>query len=283
MGVVDIDFRKAFARFRRNRLAMVGLVIILVEVVVGVFAYPLAPQDPIKQHLTERLLAPGEKGYLLGTDDLGRDLFSRIIVGTQISLVEGIVIVLITLAVSIPVGSIAAYYPRLDNPIMRLNDVLLAFPAILLSLAVVSTFGTSFVNVLIAVALSGMPPGILFTRGLVLQVKRNEYVIAARALGVRDARIIFRHILPNIVAPQIVSATFRVATSILTAASLSFLGLGAQPPTPEWGSMLSNGRAYVYSSPHVAAFPGLAIMITVLGFNVLGDGLREFFDPRMRN
>lgn len=275
-------FRKTADLFLRNRMAALGLIIIGLEVLVGIFAPVLAPYDPSAINLPDKLLSPGQKGHLLGTDRIGRDLLSRIIYGTRLSLIEGVVIVALSLTLTIPLGCLAGYYRRLDSPIMRLMDVLLAFPAMLLGLLVVGVLGTSFVNVLLASALAGVAPATVFFRTLVISVKSNQYVEAARVVGARDGRIIFRHILPNVLPSIIVSATFRAGTAVLFASGFSFLGLGVKPPTPEWGAMLSAGRGLLYQSPHVAAFPGLAIMITVLAFNYLGDGLREATDPRLR-
>jgi peptide/nickel transport system permease protein len=271
------------ARLLRNRLGSIGAGILALLIVVAVFAPWIAPYDPYKQNLRARLLPPGTEGHLLGTDEFGRDLFSRILVGTRYSLLVGVTVVTISLALGIPLGAFAGFYKWADGPIMRLVDLMLAFPQILLALIVVATLGTGLVNVMIAVGLASAPSFARLTRAVVLSLRESDYVTATRALGSHDNRIILRHILPNSSAPLIVQSSFRVATGILSAAALSFLGLGAEPPTPEWGAMLSSGRAYLFTSPHLSLYPGIAIFIVVLGFNVLGDGLRDVLDPRVRN
>jgi peptide/nickel transport system permease protein len=216
----------------------------------------------------------------MGTDDLGRDIFSRILHGAPLSMLEGVVVVVVAFGVGVPLGACAAYFRKLDAVIMRCTEVMLAFPAMLLALGLVAILGPGLASVLIGAGVAGIPPTTVLTRSLVLGVQQNEYVTAARTIGCWPGRILFRHILPNCISSLLVAASFRVALGILIASSLSFLGLGAQPPTPEWGAMLSNGRDFLYRAPHVAAFPGLALGATVLAFNLLGDGLRDMFDPR---
>lgn len=270
-------------RLIRNRLGGIGAGILVVLILVAIFAPALAPFDPYEQNLRSRLLPPGTDGYILGTDEFGRDQLSRIIVGARYSLLVGVTVVAISLVFGVPLGAVAGFYRWADGPIMRLVDLMLAFPQILLALIVVATLGTGLINVTLAVGLASVPSFARLTRAVVLTLRESDYVTATFSLGSRDGRILVRHILPNSAAPLIVQSTFRIATGILSAAALSFLGLGAEPPTPEWGAMLSTGRTYLFTSPHLSLYPGLAIFITVLGFNVLGDGLRDVLDPRVRN
>lgn len=272
---------RALRRLLKNRAAKVGLGVVFLTVIAAVFAPFIAPYDPIGAELDE-IIQPPSGTHLLGTDELGRDILSRIIYGSRISLTLGIVSVGIGLFGGIPLGMIGAYWGGwADLIIMRLIDILLAFPAILLAIVVVSILGPGLYNAMIAVGISQLPIYARLVRGVVLSIKEKEFVEAAKAVGAGDPRIISRHILPNSLAPIIVQATLNIASAILSAAALGFLGLGAQPPTPEWGTMLSKGRLYLRVAPHVTTFPGLAIVITVLGFNLFGDGLRDALDPRM--
>ncbi|MCY4355585.1 MAG: ABC transporter permease [Truepera sp.] len=274
--------RTWFGRLLRNRLGLIGAIILVTELAIAVLAPALTPFDPFEQDLRNRMLPPGADGHLLGTDEFGRDQFSRILLGTRYSLLVGATVVIISFVLGVPAGAIAGYYRWADGPIMRLVDLMLAFPQILLALIVVATLGTGLFNVMIAVGLASAPAFARLTRGVVLSLREADYVTATQSLGSNDGRVIVRHILPNTAAPLIVQSTFRVATGILSAAALSFLGLGAEPPTPEWGAMLSTGRTYLFTSPHLSIYPGIAIFITVLGFNILGDGLRDVLDPRIR-
>jgi peptide/nickel transport system permease protein len=259
---------------------MSGLVLIGLLLVTAAIAPWVAPHSPIEQDLARRIEAPSAE-HLFGTDDFGRDLFSRVLYGSRISLAVGVVAVLLGLVVGGTLGLVAGYYGgAADLLLMRAVDVLLAFPAILLAIAVVAALGPSLTNAMIAVGITGIPVYARLVRGVVLQVKDLEFVTAARALGARDGRILFRAVLPSCLAPILVQSTLGLATAILDAAGLSFLGLGAQPPTPEWGAMLSQGRQLVLDAPWALTFPGLAILASVLGFNLLGDGLRDLFDPR---
>ena len=274
--------RTWFGRLLRNHLGLIGAIILVTELAIAVLAPALTPFDPFEQDLRNRMLPPGADGHLLGTDEFGRDQFSRILLGTRYSLLVGATVVIISFVLGVPAGAIAGYYRWADGPIMRLVDLMLAFPQILLALIVVATLGTGLFNVMIAVGLASAPAFARLTRGVVLSLREADYVTATQSLGSNDGRVIVRHILPNTAAPLIVQSTFRVATGILSAAALSFLGLGAEPPTPEWGAMLSTGRTYLFTSPHLSIYPGIAIFITVLGFNILGDGLRDVLDPRIR-
>jgi len=271
-----------YHRLRRNKTALIGGYLVLLFVVVALVGPFFTVHDPIKVNYSTRLLAPSAE-FWLGTDHNGRDIFTRLIHGMSITLYIGFLSVLVGLVIGVPMGIVSGYYGKiLDSIIMRVVDVLLAFPGILLAIALVSVLGGSITNVIIAVGIFSVPGFARIARGTTLAVSKLEYIEAIRALGATDQRIIFLHILPNILSPIIVQATIRIAIAILIASGLSFLGLGAQPPTPEWGAMLSQGRSYMFDHPHVALFPGLAIVTVVLAFNLFGDGLRDAFDPRMK-
>ncbi|MCA0989386.1 nickel transporter permease [Guptibacillus algicola] len=275
-------WREAWKGFRRNKLAMVGMGIVLFFILLAIFAGVIAPEGINDQKLSERLQSPSASHWF-GTDDFGRDILSRIIYGARISLWVGFFAVLGSAAIGSLLGLIAGYYGRMvDTIISRIFDIMLAFPSILLAIAVVAVLGPSLRNALIAIAIINIPNFGRLVRSRVLSVKQEEYVMAARAVGMRDTRIIFSHVLPNSLAPIIVQGTLAIATAILEAAALSFLGLGAQAPQPEWGKMLADSRQYIIQAPWTVFFPGLAIMLTVLGFNLLGDGLRDALDPKMK-
>ena len=240
----------------------------------------VAPHDPLRQDLPHALAGPSVE-FPLGTDEFGRCILSRILFGARLSLLVGVIATAIGAAAGILSGLAAGYFPRLDAPVMRTMDVLLAFPSILLAIAIVAALGPSLGNVMIAVGVRSIPSFARLARSMVLSLKELEFVQGAAALGASHARVLFRHILPNSVSPLLVFSSMQVATAILLAAILSFLGLGVQPPTPEWGKMVSDGRAYLLEAPHVSLFPGLAIFIAVMGFNCLGDGLRDALDPRV--
>jgi peptide/nickel transport system permease protein len=275
---------KAFLRrLTRHRPAMAGVLGIGALIVAAALAPLLSPHTPDAQNLENRLAPTGADGHPLGTDELGRDILSRLLYGGQISLTIGVVVVAVAIGVGVPAGLAAGYHPRLDAPIMRFTDLMLSFPGILLALVIIAILGPGLQNAMLAVGIFSVPVFVRITRASALSIRELEYVQAARAMGARDGRIVGRHILPNCLAPILVQASFRVATSILTAASLSFIGLGAQPPSPEWGAMLATGRVNLYIAPHVTLYPGLAIFVTVLAFNLLGDGLRDLLDPRLRS
>ena len=275
------SIKTMYKRLKRRKTALVGGGIILFYLLLALFAPIIAPYDPLAIDLA-RISEPPSWAHWMGTDDKGRDILSRVIYGSRLSLTVGFVAVFIGAAVGVPLGLFSGYYGGwLDAVIMRATDVLLAFPGMLLALAIVSALGPSLVNVMIAVGIFSIPTFARLVRGSTLAVKKLEFVDAIRALGASDAKIIFVHILPNVLSPIIVQGTLRLATAILTAAGLSFLGLGAQPPAPEWGAMLSNGRDYLWTAPHIAAFPGAAIATLVMGFNLFGDGLRDALDQRM--
>jgi len=268
-------------RFASHRLAVVGLALIALLILLAAFAAQVAPRDPIRQDLPSAL-APPSREFPLGADEFGRCILSRILYGARLSLVVGVLATAVGAVTGILLGLLAGYFPRLDAPVMRAMEVLLAFPSILLAIAIVAALGPSLVNVMIAVGLRSIPSFARLTRSMVLSLKELEFVQGVHALGAGHGRVLFRHILPNSVSPLLVFSSMQVATSILLAAILSFLGLGVQPPTPEWGKMVSDGRAYLLDAPHVSLFPGIAIFLTVMGFNCLGDGLRDALDPRMR-
>ena len=267
-------------RFAKHRLAVIGLGVILALVVLALGARQIAPHDPIRQDLPHALAKPSVE-FPLGTDEFGRCILSRILFGARISLLVGVIATAIGATAGILLGLSAGYFPRADAPVMRCMDVLLAFPSILLAIAVVAALGPSLGNVMIAVGVRSVPSFARVSRSMVLSLKELEFVQGAAALGASHARVLFGHILPNSISPLLVFSSMQVATAILLAAILSFLGLGVQPPTPEWGKMVSDGRAYLMDAPHVSLFPGLAIFIAVMGFNCLGDGLRDALDPRV--
>jgi peptide/nickel transport system permease protein len=276
--------RDMFVRLIHARLAGIGLVIVVVLVVSAALAPWIAPFSPTKQQVTNALQPPSARN-LLGTDELGRDILSRIIYGGQASLQVGIIAVGIAMLSGVTLGLVAGYWSNtlLEQVIMRLMDALLALPALVLALALVAALGPSLQNAVIAVGIVGIPAYARLTRGQVLTVKEREFVTAARITGARDVRIILTHILPNVTAALIIQSSLGVAFAILAEAGLSFLGLGVQPPTPSWGSMLSAGRGYLDLDPWLVIGPGTAIFLAVLGFNFLGDGIRDVLDPRLRN
>ncbi|KMZ42055.1 MULTISPECIES: nickel transporter permease [Bacillales] len=275
-------WRTFYRKLRKNKLAMVGGCIVIFYIAIALLAPFIAPHDPYEIDLVNKLKSPSSEHWM-GTDDKGRDVLSRLLYGTQLSMSVGFVAVFIGAFFGIILGLLSGYYGGwVDTVISRIIDVLLAFPGILLSLAIVSALGPSLFNVMIAVGIFSIPVFARIVRGSTLTVKKLEYIDAIRSLGANDFTIIFRHIFPNILSPIIVQATMRLATAILSAAGLSFLGLGAQPPLPEWGAMLSNGRDFLFTAPHLAMFPGFAIATLVLGFNIFGDGLRDALDPRMK-
>ncbi len=276
------QWAEVWRRLRRNWMAMFGLAIIILIALTAIFADVIAPYDYREQNL--RLVAdPPSRQHILGTDDLGRDILSRIIHGARVSLQVGFVAVSISLIVGGTLGALAGYYGgNLDNVVMRFMDVLLAIPSILLAIAIVSAFGGGLLNVMIAVGIATIPVYARIVKASVMSIKEQEFIEAARAIGATDLRIILKHIIPNSMAPIIVQGTLGVAIAILSAAGLSFIGLGIEPPTPEWGAMLSAGRHLIRRAPHVATFPGLAIVITIFALNLLGDGLRDALDPRLK-
>ena len=272
----------AIQRLLRNKLAILGMVIMILFLLTALFAPLLAPYDPIDQTLRDRRQPPSRE-HLLGTDDLGRDILSRVIFGTRKSLQVGVLSVSLAILAGAFIGAMTGYLGGwFDTLLMRLMDILMAFPSLLLAIAIVTILGPGLLNMLYAIAIVSIPVYARIVRASVLSVKSEDYILAAHALGTRGSRVLLRHVLPNCLTPLIVQGTLGIGTAILDAAGLSFLGLGAQPPTPEWGAMLGQGRYAVFSAPHIVIFPGVAIMLTVLGFNLLGDGLRDALDPRLR-
>lgn len=277
-GITDLPIR-----LLRNRLAVIGMSITIIVVLTAIFAPVLAPYDPLELNITERLKPPTAK-HIMGTDHLGRDIFSRVVYGARISLQVGIVAVALGTLVGLIVGATAGYLGgRVDTILMSIMDAIYAFPAILLALALVAAFGASLVTVMTAIAIVRIPIFARTVRASVLAEREKEYVEAARCIGQNSLWILLRHILPNTLAPLIVVTTTYFATAIVVEASLSFLGLGVPPPAASWGVMLNDGRKYMEAYPHVVIFPGAAISLTVLGFNLLGDGLRDVLDPRLKD
>ncbi|MBA2644462.1 MAG: ABC transporter permease [Solirubrobacterales bacterium] len=273
---------RAWRRFRHHPPALVGLAIILMFVLLAVFAPVISPYDPVRQDLASAVQSPSA-AHWFGTDQLGRDVATRLMYGTRISLLIGVLAVLIGLVIGVPLGMIAGYYGGwADLAISRVADMMFAFTSILLALTLVAVLGVSLQNVIIAVGISVVPVIIRLVRSSVLSLREEPYVEAARALGASDLRIITRHVFRNALTPVLVHGTLSIGVSILLAAGLGFLGLGVQSPTPEWGTMLGEGRQFIFNAPHMTTFPGITIFLAILAFNLLGDGLRDALDPRMR-
>jgi len=272
----------SWRRMVRHSSLMAGAGVVALVIAAAALAPRLAPHDPIEQSFSEQLLAPS-LAHLFGTDEFGRDIFSRVIYGARIALVVGVVADGIATLLGVVLGVASGYFGgRTDAWVMRLVDVLLAFPYLLLAMIVVAILGPSLVNAMVAIGIVYTPQFARVVRAAVLQTKEEDFVDAARAVGAGAMRILRRHILPNVLSPIIVMATLTVGFMIVETAGLSFLGLGAAPPTPEWGSMLATGRSFMLTAPWIATFPGLAILFTVIGFNLIGDGLRDLLDPRLR-
>lgn len=266
----------------KNKLAITGLIIIILLVSIAVLAPVLVPHDPNEQKLEQVMLTPCAE-YPFGTDDFGRCLLSRVIFGARVSLEIGLIVTVVSTITGVILGLLAGFYGGIiDEIIMRIVDIFLAFPGLILALVIAGLLGPGMYNVILALSLVGWMGYTSVVRGVVLAEKEKEFVESARALGANNLYIMYRHLLPNILTPVIVMASIGIGHAILAAAGLSFLGLGEQPPTPVWGSMLNHGKAYLQSAPHLTIFPGLAILITVLAFNFFGDGLRDLLDPRMK-
>jgi peptide/nickel transport system permease protein len=276
---------EVWRRLKKNKMAMIGLAIIGVIVLLAIFADIIAPYDSvaIKQNLKDRLQGPSTS-HIFGTDEYGRDMFARLIHGARVSLQVGILAVGISIVIGGTLGAIAGYYGgTLDNIIMRIMDVFLAVPSILLAIAIVSALGPNLLNLMFAISISSVPGYARIVRSSVISIRDQEFIEAAKAIGADDFRIISKHIIPNALAPVIVQGTLGVAGAILSTAGLSFIGMGIQPPAPEWGAMLSGGRQYLRYAPHVTTIPGVAIVITILALNLVGDGLRDALDPRLKS
>ena len=278
-----------YKQFSKNKSALVGLYISLALIIFAIFAPIIATYDPLSQNLTNRLIPPfwyenGSLMHIFGTDDFGRDLFSRIIYGARISLLIGVISVSISLFFGLILGTVSGYYGgKVDIIIMRIIDVMLCIPAILLAIVIVSILGPDLFNAMIAIGIVGIPTFTRIIRGSVLAEKEKEYVVASKVNGSNSIRIMFKVILPNCTTPIIVQSTMGFASAVLEAAGLSFLGLGAQPPSPEWGAMLSDSLQFITSASWMILYPGIAIFLTVMSFNLLGDGLMDALDPKMKD
>lgn len=275
--------QETWRRFRKNGRAVVGLCIVVILVLCAVLAPIISPYEPNAQDPRNRLQGPSACHWF-GTDELGRDILSRIIYGARISMSVGLIAICISLIGGVTLGAIAGYYGgTIDNIIMRCMDVLLSIPTILLNISIVAALGSGLQNVMIAIGVSSIPGYCRIVRASILSLRDQDFVEASRAAGANDFFLITRHILPNCLAPLIVQATLRIGAAILSCASMSFLGLGIVPPTAEWGSMLSTGRDFLRDAPHVCIFPGLAIMAAVFSMNLVGDGLRDALDPKLKD
>jgi len=274
--------RRNWAKLRRNKAALFGGFILLVYLFTALLAPILFSGSPSAPNLIMSLEGPSAQ-HLLGTDELGRSILGRIIWGSRVSLMIAVGVVVVGLLVGVPFGLISGYYGgKVDFLIQRVTDMMLAFPGFLLALGLVAVLGVGLNNTVVSIGISMIPIYIRLVRGCVLTVREQVYVEAARAVGTRDYKIILKHILPNVMVPITVQTSLGMGNAILFAAGLGFLGIGVQPPTPEWGAMLGSGRAYLFNAPHVATFPGIAIFLSVLSFNLLGDGLRDALDPRFK-
>ncbi|MBP2025420.1 ABC transporter permease [Peptoniphilus stercorisuis] len=273
--------KEMFKYYKKSKIAVVGLIILIILIITAIFADFIAPYPYDVQDLSMTFLKPS-KEHLMGTDNFGRDIFSRIVIGAKISLQIGFISVFFSMIIGIFIGAIAGYYRRFDNILMRIMDVVLSIPQLIFAIALAAALGNGMRNLILAVSISSIPRYARIVRSQVLSIKEREFVEAAKMSGASDLKIILKYILPNAFAPVIVEATLGVGTSILSAAALSFIGMGIMPPKPEWGQMLSEGRAYIRDYPHMTLFPGLAIALTILSLNIVGDGLRDALDPKLR-
>ena len=270
-------------RFKKSKTAIIGLIMLSVLVLLAIFADVITPYDAEKSDAANRLQLPSWE-HLFGTDELGRDIFTRIAMGTRISLLVGIVSVTVSAVGGIILGSLAGYYGgKVDTLIMRFVDIWMAIPSLLLNITIVAVLGVGLQNVMIAIGISSIPGYCRTIRASILSIKSSDFIEASKACGASDLYLIATHIIPNSLAPLIVQATLRMGASILVCASMSFMGLGVVPPTPEWGAMLSTGRSFLRDYPHLRTFPGAAIMYPVLAMNLLGDGVRDALDPKLKN
>ncbi|MDA3940372.1 MAG: ABC transporter permease [Spirochaetia bacterium] len=277
-------FKEALFQLKGNKSAIIGFIIIVGFILMAVLAPWLTPFEPNSQEISIRKTAPFVSSHILGTDDLGRDLLTRIIYGSRVSLIIGTISVGISLTFGILIGLISGYYGGwVDRIVMRFIDIMLAIPYVLLTIVIVALLGPSLVNAMIAIGVSQIPQYARVVRASVLAERENDYITAERSLGASNSELMFKSILPNSIAPIFVQATLGVGNAILSSAALSFLGLGAQPPTSEWGLMIASSREFVTSAWWIVTFPGVAVLLTVLGFNLLADGLRDVLDPRMKD
>lgn len=277
------QFKEIMHRLSKNKTAMLGLIIVVVEILLAIFANVIAPYDPTAIDVIYGPHGPTME-HLLGTDNLGRDILSRLLFGARYSLSLGLLCTLITTVVGTAIGAVVGYFGgKLDNTIMRLLDVIQAMPAILLNICIATALGSGFMNTMLALAIGNIPGAVRLVRGSVMSIRKVEYLESADSINCSKLRTILVHVLPNSIAPSIVSATMNVANIILAAAGLSFIGLGVQEPTPEWGAMLSASRNYIRNFPHMVMIPGIAIAVTVLALNLLGDGLRDALDPKLKD
>lgn len=265
----------------KNKLAIFGFIIIFIQLIMAIFAPLLATYDPTVQDLAKTNLAIGSEGHWLGTDNYGRDVWSRLVFGARISLLVGLFATAVGLFFGTILGCLSGYYKKLDSIIMRIVDLMFAFPSILLAMLIIAILGSNLVNVAIAISIWSIPSYARVIRGNVLTIKNQEYINVLKTVGASDLRILIKHILPNSLAVIIVIGTMNLASVILSTAALSYLGLGAQPPTPEWGAMIAEGQKHMWNAPHLAIIPGLAIMLVVIAFNILGDALRDILDPNL--
>jgi len=276
------QFRRSWFKLKRNKVALIGGLLIFLYILTALLAPVLFPGNPSAPNLIMALETPSLK-HPLGTDELGRSILGRIIYGSRVSLLIAIGAVSVGLIIGIPLGLISGYYGgKIDFILQRITDIMLAFPGFLLALGLVAVLGVGLKNAMVSVGIGMIPLYIRLVRGCTLSVREEIYVEAAKATGTRDTVILLRHILPNVMVPITVQTSLMMGMGILFAAGLGFLGIGVQPPTPEWGTMLGSGRSYLFRAPHVATFPGIAIFLAVLGFNLLGDGLRDALDPRFK-
>jgi peptide/nickel transport system permease protein len=279
------QFKSIWFRFRKNKLAVIGMVLLSSIIFVAIFADLIANYEErvISQNIQQRLQTPSRE-HIFGTDHVGRDIFARIVHGSRVSISLGLLTVAFALTIGAIIGSVSGYYGGIiDNTLMRIMDVILAVPNILMAISIVAALGPGMRNLLIAMSLAQIPTYARIVRASILSIMGQEFIEAAKACGTRDRRIIFRHILPNAIGPIIVQSTLGMASIILTISALSFVGLGIEPPMPEWGSMLSEGRVHMRNYPHLVVIPGLAIVFAVLSLNLIGDGLRDALDPKLKN
>ena len=277
------EFARVLKELSKNKTAMLGLIILLIEIILAILAPVIAPYDYMEMDIVAAQQGP-TMAHWFGTDELGRDIFSRVLYGARYSISMGVLAVLISTTIGMTIGSIAGYFGGwVDNIIMRLLDVIQSLPAMLLSIVLSAVLGPGYFNTILALSVNGMPASARMLRAQMMKVRGNEYIEAAQSINCSKFRIILRHMIPNSFSPNIVQATMAIAHMIVMAASLSFIGLGVQPPTPEWGAMLSNARQFIRQCPHMVIFPGLAIAVTVLAVNLMGDGLRDALDPKLKH